>query len=58
MKKSKAKNNMDIRRKAIAIKLSKEKSRNGFYLFRLKDGRFFWKKPSEYKPYWQLDCII
>ena len=49
---------MDIKRKAIAIKLSKEKSKNGFNLFRLKDGRFFWMKEPKYKPHWQLDCII
>jgi len=50
---------MEINKKAIAVKLSKEKSKNGFNLFRLRDGRFFWEKEKpKYKPHWQLDCII
>lgn len=49
---------MDIKKKSIAIKLSKTKSKNGFILYRLKNGRFQWKKPSIYKPHWQLTCIV
>ena len=50
--------NMDIKKKSIVVKLSKTKSKNGFILYRLKNGRFQWKKPSIYKPHWQTDCIV
>ena len=49
---------MNINKKAIAVKLSKTKSKNGFVLYRLKDGTFQWKKPSELKPWWMLDVIV
>jgi len=49
---------MNIHKKAIAVKLSKTKSKNGFVLYRLKDGTFQWKKPSESKPWWMLGVIV
>ena len=49
---------MNINKNIIAVKLSKTKSKNGFILFRLKDGTFQWKKPSESKPWWMLDVIV
>ena len=58
---------MDIKKKSIAIKLSKTKSKNGYFLVRMNDGKFAWlkkevlnaiEKKKDYKPYWQLDCIV
>ena len=50
---------MNIKQKAIAIKLSKKPSKNGFILIRLKDGRFKWlKQDKQFKPWWSLNCII
>ena len=49
---------MSINKKAIAVKLSKTKSKNGFVLYRLKDGTFQWKKLSESKPWWTLGVIV
>jgi len=59
--------NMDIKKKSIAVKLSKTKSKNGYFLVRMKDGKFAWltkevlnaiEKKKDYKPHWQLDCIV
>ena len=33
---------MDIKKKSIAIKLSKTKSKNGYFLVRMNDGKFAW----------------
>ena len=54
---------MNIKKKAIAVKLSEQKSKNGYNLFRLRNGHFHWikeeeKKKPNLKPWWQLDCII
>lgn len=58
---------MDIKKKSIAVKLSKVPSRNGYFQVRLKDGKFAWltkevlnaiEKKKDYKPHWQLDCIV
>jgi len=49
---------MNINKKIIAVKLSKQPTKNGFVLYRLKDGTFQWKKPSESKPWWMLGVIV
>jgi len=51
---------MNIKKKAIAVKLSEQKSKNGYYLFRLRNGHFHWikEKPKNLRPWWSLDCII
>ena len=50
---------MNIKKKAIAVKLSKNKSKNGYVLIRWKNGQFGWiKQDKELRPWWSLDCII
>lgn len=53
---------MNIKNKVIAVKLSEQKSKNGYNLFRLRNGHFHWikeeKPKSNLKAWWQLDCII
>ncbi len=46
---------MEINKKAIAVKLSKRTSKNGYIQVRLRNGRFAWiKEKVQLRPWWSL----
>jgi hypothetical protein len=48
-----------MNKKIIAVKLSKQPTKNGFVQVRLKNGQFAWvKQDKELKPWWMLDVIV